>query len=90
MTAYPNPYNDVISFQFVSPKSGKAALEVYDMVGRKLAIVYQGNVSAGVPLSVQYKVPALSKVPIVYKLSVGNKSVRGKLLPGGGNTNTDY
>ena len=87
VTAFPNPYNDAVTFNFVSPKSGKAALVVYDIVGRKLAIVYQGNVSAGVPMTLKYKVPVSSRAPIVYKLSVGNQSVRGKLLPGDRNSN---
>jgi hypothetical protein len=89
VTAYPNPYNDAVNFQFVSPRTGKAALEVYDVVGRRVAIIYQGQVSAGVPISVQYRVPALNRVPLVYKLSVGNRSARGKLLPGGGNSNNE-
>jgi hypothetical protein len=87
VNAFPNPYHDDITFQFVSSKSGKAGLEVYDIIGRRLAIVYQGNVSAGSQITVKYKVPASSRAPIVYKLSVGDQSARGMLLPGDRNSN---
>jgi hypothetical protein len=81
MHAYPNPYNNVVNFRFASPKTGKAVLEVYDIVGRRLAVVYQGNVSAKTPVSVKYNVPSLSRVALFYKLTVDNQSVRGSILP---------
>ena len=82
VAAYPNPYNSSVSFQFVSPSAGKASLEVYDLLGRKLAIIYQGNVDAGKQKTVNYKVPANLHIPMIYKLRVGNKTTFGKLLPG--------
>jgi hypothetical protein len=81
VSAYPNPYNNVINFKFASPTSGKAVLEVYDIVGRRLAIVYQGNVNADVPVKVQYNVPTINRVSLIYKLTVNNKSVRGNIVP---------
>lgn len=81
MQAYPNPYNNVVNFRFASPKTGKAVLEVYDIVGRRLAVVYQGSVTAKTPISVKYNVPSLSRVALFYKLTVDNKSVRGSVLP---------
>ncbi|NCU03281.1 MAG: hypothetical protein GXC73_04775, partial [Chitinophagaceae bacterium] len=80
--AYPNPFSSEINFRFVSPVSGYANLEVYDMVGRKLSIVYSGSVDANIPRTVTYRVPATQHVPMLYKLNVGGKSVIGKLLPG--------
>jgi hypothetical protein len=82
VAAYPNPYNSSISFQFVSPAAGKASLEVYDLLGRKLAVIYQGNVDAGKQRTVNYKVPSTQHVPMIYKLRVGSKTTFGKLLPG--------
>jgi hypothetical protein len=81
VSAYPNPYTNVVNFQFASPKTGKAVLEVYDLLGRKIAVVYQGNVNANVPVRAKLNVPALSRVPLVYKLTVNDKAVRGSILP---------
>jgi hypothetical protein len=82
VAAYPNPYNSSINFQIASPIQGKASLEVYDLLGRKLAIVYQGNLDAGKQRTINYKVPSSMHVPMIYKLRVGNKTTFGKLLPG--------
>ena len=79
--AFPNPYTDEVNFRIVSPVSGKALLEVYDMVGRKMAVVYQGNISANNQKAIKYNVPALSKTPMIFKLSVGNLKTRGSLIP---------
>jgi hypothetical protein len=80
--AYPNPYGSAINFNIVSPVSGKANLEIFDYVGRRLAIVYSGSVTAGAPMTVRFNVPSYSRVPMIYKLSVGKLSVHGKLSPG--------
>jgi hypothetical protein len=80
--AYPNPYSSNVNFQFASPVSGKAVLEVYDMVGRKLAVVFQGYVQAGTVKTVSYTIPFSQRVPIIYKLKIGKLSGKGKLLPG--------
>ena len=79
--AFPNPFGNSVTFSFVSPKSGNALLEIYDFAGRKLGVVYQGIVGAGMQKNILYNVPSFQKVPMVYKLSVGNKFVNGKLLP---------
>ena len=85
VAAYPNPYNHSVNFNFTAPLSGKALLEVYDVAGRRLAVVFQGQVDAGIQKSVLYKVPSSSRVPMIYKLTIGDKTSYGKLLPG----NTD-
>jgi|GEM_PF-6676112 len=83
VTAYPNPFNGSVYFTFVSPVSGKALLEVYDMLGRRVATVYQGHVEAGITKNVQFTVPPINRVPLFYRLTVGDKAGYGKLLPGG-------
>src|SRR5678815_2209738 len=52
VTAYPNPYSDQVMFRILSPVSGRASLEAYDFLGRKMAVIYQGNVEAGVQRTV--------------------------------------
>jgi hypothetical protein len=82
INAYPNPYNSEVNFQFVSPVSGQAALEVYDVVGRRLSVVFSGRVDANIQRTATYKVPALQRIPLFYRLSVDGKTVVGKVLPG--------
>jgi hypothetical protein len=80
--AYPNPYNDEVNFNFVSPESGRTVLEIYDLVGRKIAVVFEGYTEAGIQKTITYKIPASQRVAMIYRLIVGNKSSSGKLFPG--------
>jgi hypothetical protein len=81
ISAYPNPYTNMVNFRFTAPESGKAVLEVYDIMGRKLAIVYQGMVKANVPVNAKYNVPSVSRVALYYKLTVNNKLAKGQVVP---------
>jgi hypothetical protein len=78
---YPNPFSSTVSFNISSAANGKARLEIFDMLGRRLALVYEGNLDAGTQKTVLYKVKSQQMIPMIYKLTVGNQSVYGKLLP---------
>ncbi|KIC91863.1 SprB repeat-containing protein [Flavihumibacter sp. ZG627] len=80
--AFPNPYGNEINFRVISPVSGNASLELFDMLGRRVAVIYNGRVQSGVLQTLQYKVPATQRSALIYKLSIGNESWKGTLLPG--------
>jgi hypothetical protein len=65
----------------VSPVSGKASLEVYNMFGQKLQTVYEGYLTAGRTQLVEFR-PRSTMVAgtMIYKLNVGGKQVTGKLI----------
>ena len=44
LTVYPNPFNEVTTIRFSVPQAGQVALKVYDMVGKEVAVLYNGNV----------------------------------------------
>jgi hypothetical protein len=80
VTAYPNPYSDNIRFTIKSTISGQGTLEVYDLSGAKLQIVYSGYIHSGKGQVIEYKVPVLYRTNMMYVLRVGGKVVTGKLL----------
>ncbi|MBN1413899.1 MAG: CotH kinase family protein [Bacteroidales bacterium] len=45
--AYPNPFNVSISFNVILEKTSRVNLQVYDMSGRRIICLYNGNLSAG-------------------------------------------
>jgi hypothetical protein len=47
-----------------------------------MAVVYSGHIDANVTRTFTYNVPALHRIPMVYKVSVGGRVATGKLLPG--------
>jgi hypothetical protein len=81
VSAYPNPFVEKVSFTITSPVSGKGSLEVYNMFGQKLQTVYEGAVTAGKTLFVEFR-PNVTLVAgtLIYKFNVDGKQVTGKLI----------
>ncbi|MFW5972966.1 MAG: S8 family serine peptidase [Bacteroidota bacterium] len=45
--AYPNPFTSSTHLEFVLPQAGKVVLEVYDLLGRRVALIVDDVVAAG-------------------------------------------
>jgi hypothetical protein len=80
VAAYPNPFTNKVQFSVVSPVSGMASLDVYNIVGQKLKTVYQGYLMAGATQIIEYNVPSPYKGALIYTLKVGNQQVNGKVV----------
>ncbi|MBI2729252.1 MAG: hypothetical protein HYX40_00595 [Sphingobacteriales bacterium] len=79
VSAYPNPFNKSINFRFVSPLSGKARIELFDITGKRIAVVFEGMVKAGASTTVSFNAASGTNQTLIYKLSVDGKMVRGKV-----------
>jgi hypothetical protein len=79
INAYPNPFKEELNFRFVSPVSGKATLEVFNIHGQRLGIVFDGNVSAGVQNFARFNNGTHAAGMLIYKLSVGGEVLTGKV-----------
>lgn len=44
---YPNPFNPSTSIEFVLPRSDRVSLEVYDVLGQQITILFSGHIEAG-------------------------------------------
>jgi hypothetical protein len=77
--AFPNPFSNTVNFRFVSPVSGRAVLEVFNTQGQRVGIVFDGKIDAGAAKSVQFTT-RLTNQALIYKLKVGDKTVRGTVL----------
>jgi len=68
---YPNPFNPATTIEFQIPQAAPVRLEVFDLLGQKVATVVDEIVSAGV-----YRVPFvatdLPSGTYLYRLSAGN------------------
>ena len=82
VAAYPNPYTDVVKFTIESNISGQAQLEVVNMIGQRVATVYNGMVQANKSHVVEYRVPPTAQQNLIYILRLGGKQVTGKLMKG--------
>jgi hypothetical protein len=44
---YPNPFNSTMTIKFSLPSQGKVVLRVFDLTGREIALLENGNIEAG-------------------------------------------
>ncbi|MBD0277511.1 MAG: PKD domain-containing protein [Flavisolibacter sp.] len=80
VTAYPNPFSDKVKFVITSPVSGQATLELYNTMGQKVRIVFQGRVTAGLSQIIEYNVPPVNQNNLMYILRMNGEQVSGKLM----------
>jgi hypothetical protein len=80
VNAVPNPYTDKVRFNLISGVSGYGSLELYNTLGQKVAVVYQGYIKAGSGLDREYFVPKANRSTLIYVFKVGEQQVTGKLI----------
>jgi hypothetical protein len=78
--AYPNPFKKLVNFRFSSSESGRALLEVYNITGQKLGVVFEGYIKAGVAQDITYRAKWVSNSTLVYRFTVNGKMANGKLF----------
>ncbi|GAB4094415.1 hypothetical protein GCM10028786_33440 [Flaviaesturariibacter terrae] len=78
--AYPNPFRNTVSFNFRTPVSGRVLLEVYDVAGRRVAATNYGYAEAGTVRTVTLSLKGNVNALVLYCLTVGSKTVNGRLL----------
>jgi len=75
---YPNPFNPATTIQFGVPTQGDVRLEVFDMLGRKVAELLNRPMQPG-RYSVNFDASALSSGVYMYRLQTGSKSLTQKM-----------
>lgn len=76
---YPNPFNPSTKINFSLPIDSKVNLVVYDMTGRVVAILAEGNMNAGLH-AVSLDAGKLSSGVYFYTLTAGNFSKTMKMV----------
>ncbi len=77
--AYPNPFNPSTTIRFDLPETAKVRLVVYDMLGREVAVLVDGERSAG-EHAVLFEAGKLSSGVYIYRLQAGNFVQTKKLM----------
>lgn len=80
VSAFPNPFTDKVRFTIQAPSAGKATLEVYNMLGQKVGVPFEGNLSANETRNVEYAAPLNNRTNLIYMLRMNGKQVTGKLM----------
>ena len=80
VNATPNPFTDRIRFNLVSSVSGIGSLELFNVMGQKVATVFEGSLLAGREIYKEYNVGSGMSRTLIYVFKVGGQSVTGKLI----------
>jgi hypothetical protein len=76
---YPNPFNSSTTITYQLPSSGEASLEVYNLMGEKVATLLAGMQQAGTG-TVTWDASQVSSGVYFYKLTSGNYTETKRML----------
>ncbi|MCP4582948.1 MAG: T9SS type A sorting domain-containing protein [candidate division Zixibacteria bacterium] len=76
---YPNPFNASTTIKYSLPNEAEVNLDIYDILGRKVATLYEGNQIAG-DHSVSWNAEDVSTGVYFYRLSAGEHQFSRKML----------
>ncbi len=77
---YPNPFNPVTSIKFYLPNSSSVRLTIYDMLGKEVSTLVNGNMEAGIH-EVQFNGSNLSSGIYFYEINInGLKDIKKMIL----------
>ena len=75
---YPNPFNPSTNIQFELPFTSTVSLIVYDVLGREVATLVNGNFPAG-KHTIRFDASTLANGMYLYKLRVDNQEIVRKM-----------
>jgi hypothetical protein len=76
---YPNPFNPATIISYTLLKSGRVRLAVYDLLGREVAVLVDGDESAG-SHQLTFSRPGLSSGIYFYRLETSRQAITKKML----------
>jgi hypothetical protein len=77
---YPNPFNPSTTISFTLAQNGFTTLKIYDMLGREVAMLVNGNLKAGVINTVTFNASKLSSGVYFSRLVSGSSAQVKKLV----------
>jgi len=79
-TVSPNPFRDECEIAFIALEEGHAMLEVSDLQGRKVAELYNGQVSPDQQVRVNFRPVENGSGLFIYRIMLNGTEVRGRML----------
>jgi hypothetical protein len=78
LTSYPNPFNAATTISFYLPVSSNVRLEIYNLIGQKIATLVEGWIDAG-NHSIQWEAAGYSSGIYFYKLTAGDRVITKRM-----------
>jgi hypothetical protein len=80
LKAYPNPFTEKLNIEFSSVIDTHAKLEIFNITGTKLEILFNSEIKANELYNVEYIPHLASGQIVIYRLSMNEKITQGKLI----------
>lgn len=76
---YPNPFNPVTVIKFNIPEKSEVSVDIYDMLGRRIAEVFRGILQSGIN-EVKWNGGGSSSGIYIYAVRYSGKTLTGKMV----------
>jgi hypothetical protein len=80
LKVYPNPFDDEVRFEFISPLAGKTRIDIYDISGRLVQTIFDDFVEAGTNYNASFRPEAEVSGMYFYRMKLGDMVYNGKLV----------
>ena len=80
LKVYPNPFSEKLRFEFVSPESVNARIDLYDMTGRMVKTIFEAPVEGGISYEAEFRPETIISGMYVYRVTLGEAIYNGKVV----------
>jgi predicted glutamine amidotransferase len=80
LKVYPNPFSDRLRFEFDSPESVNARIDLYDMTGRLVKTIFEQPVEGGVRYEAEFRPETIISGIYIYRMVIGEAVYNGKVV----------
>jgi uncharacterized repeat protein (TIGR01451 family) len=77
---YPNPFSEKLRFEFVSPESVNARIDLYDMTGRLVKTIFEQPIEGGVNYEADFRPETIISGMYIYRMTMGDAVYNGKVV----------
>jgi hypothetical protein len=77
---FPNPFNPRTTIEFAVPVTGKSLVAVYNLLGQRLTVLFDGVAQAGTKYQLQFDASRLPSGVYFYRLESGQTRVMKRML----------
>ncbi len=77
---YPNPFNPETEISFTVAGDGPVRLSVFDLLGREIAVLFDGEASVGFMYRVKFEAHGLSSGVYLYRLQLPHQQLVRKMM----------
>lgn len=79
VSSYPNPFKGNTTIAFNLPKTGEVSLKVYNLMGKEIANLANGELTAGYH-NLKFNAAKQASGIYIYRLNYANQSITGKMI----------